>query len=212
MQARLSGKGAILADMGRIGDTSGAPGGGVSGAAIVAKAAADLAETAAKVEELARRYQAYKKTTPSFIDEFLSPEGIITKKRGIDREIAACDEGVAEKRSRITSIQKENKALGEKVDEYRGTLEDQRGNRIRMQTQATGAEEAPGPARGGDPGQEGYLKELENEVFLEEKRLREGEEELGGIDEDIADIEKRGRELSAELERLERTSLSRTRT
>ena len=90
------------------------------------------------------------------------------------------------------------------MDEYRRTLEDQRGNRIRMQTQATGAEEALALLRREIAGQDGYLKELENEVFLEQKRLREGEEELGGIDEDIADIEKRGRELSAELGRLEK--------
>jgi chromosome segregation protein len=209
IQARISGKGAILEDLGKLGG-SGAGAGGASDAAmtardgIVAKAASDLAETAAKVEELARRYQEYKKTTPSFIDEFLSPEGIITKKRAIDREIGECDEGVAERRTRIAALQKENKALGEKVDEYRRTLEDQRGNRIRMQTQAAGAEEALGMLRREIAGQEGYLKELENESFLEERRLRDSEEELGGIDEEIADIEKRGRDLSAELERLEK--------
>ncbi|HET7839440.1 MAG TPA: AAA family ATPase, partial [Rectinemataceae bacterium] len=53
-------------------------------------------------------------------------------------------------------------------------------------------------------GQEGYLRELENEVFLEEKRLGEAQEELGDIDGEIADIEKKGRELTAELERLDR--------
>ncbi len=73
-----------------------------------------------------------------------------------------------------------------------------------MQTQATGAEEALALLRREIAGQEGYLKELENEAFLEGKRLRDSEEELGCIDEDIADIEKRGRELSAELERLEK--------
>jgi chromosome segregation protein len=199
VQARLSGKGAILEDLRKL---SGTP---VSDRdAIVAKAAADLVETAAKAEELGRRYQEYKKTTPSFIDEFLSPEGIITKKRAIDREIGGCDESVAERRIRITSLQKENRTLGEKVDEYRRTLEDQRGNRIRMQTQATGAEEALALLRREIGGQEAYLKELENEVCLEERRLNESEEELGGIDEDIADIEKRGRELSGELERLEK--------
>jgi chromosome segregation protein len=200
IRARLSGKGAILEDLGKLRDTAT----GDSRDAIVAKAAADLGETAAQLEELARRYQEYKKTTPSFIDEFLSPEGIITKKRAIDREIGACDEGVAERRSRIASLQKDNKSLGEKVDEYRKTLEDQRGNRIRMQTQAAGAEEALGMLRREIAGQEGFLKELENEAFLEEKRLGDSEEELGGIDEEIADIEKRGRELSAELERLEK--------
>jgi len=205
VQARLSGKGAILEDLGRIGGLDATTRDAIATRdAIVAKAAADLVETAARIEELGRRYQEYKKTTPSFIDEFLSPEGIITKKRSIDREIAACDEGVAERRSRIASIQRENRTLGEKVDEYRRTLEDQRGNRIRMQTQAAGAEEALALLRREIAGQEGYLKDLENEVFLEERRLRESEEELGDIDEDIADIEKRGRELSAELERLEK--------
>ena len=197
IQARISGKGAILEDLGRLGDA------GSEAVALVSKAAVDLAETATKVEELRRRYQEYKKTTPSFIDEFLSPEGIITKKRSIDREIGACDEGVAHRRGRIAELQRDNRVLGEKVDEYRRTLEDQRGNRIRMQTQATGAEEALALLRREIAGQEGYLKELENEVFLEGKRLSDSEDELGGIDEEIADIEKRGRELSAELERLE---------
>jgi chromosome segregation protein len=200
VQARLSGKGAILQDLGALRDTAG----NEARDAVVAKAAEDLAATASQLEELARRYQEYKKTTPSFIDEFLSPEGIITKKRSIDREIASCDEGVAERRNRIGSLQRDSKALGEKVDEYRRTLEDQRGNRIRMQTQATGAEEALALLRREIAGQEGYLKELENEVFLEERRLKDSEEELEGIDEEIADIEKRGRELSAELERLEK--------
>jgi len=140
-------------------------------AALVAKAAADLTETAAKVEELARRYQDYKKTTPSFIDEFLSPEGIITKKRAIDREIGECDAGVAERRGRIGALQKDNRALGEKVDEYRKTLEDQRGNRIRMQTQAAGAEEALGMLRREIAGQEGFLKELEKEKEAAEKYI-----------------------------------------
>jgi chromosome segregation protein len=200
IQARLSGKAAILEDLGRS-----APGASADARdALVAKAAADLAETAQKAEELKRRYQDYKKTTPSFIDEFLSPEGIITKKRSIDREIGECDSGIAERKARIAALQQGSRALGEKVEEYRRTLEDQRGNRIRMQTQATAAEEALTLLRREIAGQEGFLKELENEVYLEEKRLKEAEEELGGIDEEIADIERRGKELSAELERLEK--------
>jgi chromosome segregation protein len=197
--ARLSGKAALLEDIGRIPDQR------VDEAReLLAKAREDLLATAAQAQELARRYQDYKKTTPSFIDEFLSPEGIITKKRAIDREIAACDDGVANRKSRIASLRAENKALGEKLDEYRRTLEELRGNRIRMQTQISAAEEALGLLRREIAGQEGYLKELENEVYLEEKRLGEAQEELEEIDEEIADIEKRGRQLQSEVERLEK--------
>jgi chromosome segregation protein len=200
VQARLSGKGAILEDLRTLRDTATDS----SRDALVAKAAADLTESAAKVEELSRRYQEYKKTTPSFIDEFLSPEGIITKKRSIDREISECDSGVAERRTRIASLKEDNKVLAGKVAEYRATLEEQRGNRIRMQTQASGAEEALALLRREIAGQEGYLKELQNEIFLEEKRLGDAQEELGEIDEEIAELEKRGRELSAEVEKLEK--------
>ncbi len=202
IRSRLAGKGAILEDLDRLRSGSGADAAQL--AAFVEKTASDLAETAAKAEELQRRYELYKKTTPSFIDEFLSPEGIITKKRAIDREIAGCDEGVARRRERIASLREENRQLGEKVEEYRRTLEELRGNRIRMQTQGTAAEESLALLRREISSQEGYLKELESEVFLDERRLTEAQEELADLDGEIADIEKRGRELTAELERLER--------
>ncbi len=197
--ARLEGKAAIFDDLAKLNDLASE---GVR--ARIAKAREDLLESAAKAAELRSRYEGYKRTTPAFIDEFLSPEGIITKKRAIDREIGAIDEGVAARRERITSLRTENRSLGEKVDEYRRTLEELRGNRIRMQTQATAAEEALAMLRREIAGQEGYLKELENEVYLEEKRLGESEEELSDIDEELAVIERRGKELTAELERLER--------
>ena len=197
--ARLSGKAAIFADLEQLPDLAGA-----EARALIAKAKADLMESAGKAEELKGRYEAYRKTTPAFIDEFLSPEGIITKKRAIDREIAAIDEGVARRREKIAALRTENKGLTEKVDEYRRTLEELRGNRIRVETQGKAAEEALAMLRREIAGQEGYLKELENEVFLEEKRLGESEEELAETDTDLADIEKKGRALQEELARLER--------
>ncbi len=197
--ARLAGKAAIFDDLSRLEDLSSG-----ESRARIAKAREDLLESQAKAEELRSRYEAYKKTTPAFIDEFLSPEGIITKKRAIDREIALIDEGVSSRRARIASLRDENKALGEKVDEYRKTLEELRGNRIRMQTQAQAGEEALAILRREIAGQEGYLKELENEVYLEEKRLGESEEELSDLDEELFEIERKGKELTLELERLER--------
>jgi chromosome segregation protein len=197
--ARLSGKAAIFDDLGKLPDT-----GSQEARNLIAKARADLQESAQRAEELKARYEAYRKTTPAFIDEFLSPEGIITKKRAIDREIAGIDEGVAKRRELILSLRAENKGLSEKLDEYRRTLEELRGNRIRVETQSAAAEEALSMLRREIAGQEGYLKELENEVFIEEKRLGEAEEELSEIDTDLVDIEKQGRALQEELARLER--------
>ncbi len=196
--ARLSGKAAIFEDLDRLPSLA-----AEEAKSVLAKARADLLESAGVAEELKGRYEAYRKTTPAFIDEFLSPEGIITKKRAIDREIAGIDDGVESRRANILNLRAENKALTEKLDEYRRTLEELRGNKIRVETQGTAAQEALALLRREISGQEAYLKELESEVFLEEKRLGDAEEELSEIDEDLADIEKQGRSLQAELARLE---------
>ena len=196
--ARFSGKAAVFADLEKAPDLAGA-----EARSLIAKIRGDLLESAGKAEELKSLYEAYKKTTPSFIDEFLSPEGIITKKRSIDREIGAIDEGVAKRRELIAKLRGENKGLNEKVDDYRRTLEELRGNKIRAETQSTAAEEALSLMRREIAGQESFLKELENEAFLEEKRLGETEEEVADLDSELAEIEQKGRSIQEELAHLE---------
>lgn len=197
--ARLSGKAAILDDLATIKDY-----GAAEARNLIASARTAMAEAAERARELKDRYEAYRRTTPSFIDEFLSPEGIITKKRAVDALVASIKDGVAERRERIVALREENRELSVKIDEYRKTLEELRGNRIRMQTQVQSAEEQLSMIRREIASQEGYYRELENEVSSEERRLADSEENLSSIDEEIADIEKRGRELTTELERLEK--------
>ena len=199
VQARLAGKKALLADLGKLAEYK-----AEDARALIEKARADMEATEAQVAELRRLYEAYKRTTPSFIDEFLSPEGIITKKRAVDERIARIKDDIARHREKILALREENRQLAERIDEYRRTLEELRGNRIRMQTQVQAAEEAFSLLRREVAVQEGVLKDLENEVYLEEKRLQDATEQLASLDEEIAEIETKGRTLSAEMEKLER--------
>jgi len=170
---------------------------------LIEKAAADLADTASKMTELKGRYEAYKKTTPAFIDEFLSPEGIITKKRAIDREIDAIDTGEAERRAKTASLREENVKLNQQMNEYRKTLEELRGNRIRSEGQIQAAEQALSMLKREVASQEGFLKELDNEIFLEQKSLDSAQENLSDLDEEIAEIEQKGQKLQAEIAKLQ---------
>jgi chromosome segregation protein len=197
--ARLSGKAAILEDLARLKDY-----GANEARTLIENASTAMAEASERARELKDRYEAYRKATPSFIDEFLSPEGIITKKRAVDALMASIKEGVTERRTKIATARDENRELLLRVDEYRKTLEELRGNRIRMQTQVQAAEESLSMIRREIASQEGYYRELDNEASLELRRLAEAEEDLLSIDGEIADIEKRGRDLSAELDRLEK--------
>jgi chromosome segregation protein len=78
-------------------------------------ALADASRDAEKAREL---FDAYRKATPAFIDEFLSPEGIMTKKRTLDAKVRASKDAVAALRDRIAELRTENDGLGVKIEEY----------------------------------------------------------------------------------------------
>jgi chromosome segregation protein len=166
--------------------------------------AAGLAEAASDAEKALSLFENYRKSTPSFIDEFLAPEGIITKKRSLDGLIRGAKEGIEERRDRINALRGDNAELGVKIGEYRATLEDLRVNRAQMGAQAQSAEEQARLIRRELAGQEGLLRNVRDELFLDRRRCGEIEERITETKEEIDGIEQRGVTLTAELETLEK--------
>jgi chromosome segregation protein len=160
----------------------------------------ELESIAVKLESA---FASYQKTIPGFIDEFLSPEGIITKKRAIDEKIQQNRASIAAKRELIGTLKAENTELVRKIEDYRKTLEGLRLNQVQMKTQAEAAEEQARLIRRDLASQEAALRELENELFTEQKRLDDIREQVNEIESDLASIEYKGRTLTAELEKLE---------
>ena len=132
-----------------------------------------LEELKKNVAALGEHIEIYKKVIPSFIDEFLAPEGIITKKREIDRQIEGARENISRNRRESESLREENSNLRKKIDEYRTTLEDLRVNRIQLITQRKGMEEALQLLGRDLTAQEGAV--VENQLDLENCRHRAGE-------------------------------------
>ena len=65
-----------------------------------------LKDSAVHLDNLIDLFNKYKKSTPSFLDDFLAPDGIITKKRDIDNNI--------NKQKTINDDIYKNKVWGEK--------------------------------------------------------------------------------------------------
>ena len=165
---------------------------------------AGLGEAALRADKAISIFESYRKSSPSFLDDFLAPEGIITKKRALDAKIRSCRDGVIEKRDQITGLRKQNQDLGVKISEYRVTLEDLRLNRVKMATQAESAEEQARLIRRELSGQEALQKTIQDELFLDRKRLGEISEHIAEAEAGIAEIDKKGKELSEDLEKLEK--------
>lgn len=81
-----------------------------------------LQEISRSIEVLAELFSSYRNTIPSFIDELLAPEGIITQKHGIDGEIAASRSRSLAHREVIKTLREENHGLAELLEQYRERL------------------------------------------------------------------------------------------
>jgi len=166
--------------------------------------AAGLAEAAGRADKALSLFESYRKSSPSFLDDFLAPEGIITRKRALDAKIRTCRESVLEKREYISNLRKNNEDLSIKINEYRATLEDLRVNRMKMATQAEAAEEVARLIRRELSGQESLLKTIQDELNSDRKRLNEIDERITDTQAEIVEIERKGKQFSDDLEKLEK--------
>ncbi|MCL2092610.1 MAG: AAA family ATPase [Treponema sp.] len=163
-----------------------------------------LAEAAGRAVEAHSLFETYRLSTPAFLDDFLSPEGIITKKRALDSDIRSNREGVLEQREQITGLRGQNDNLHGKINEYRSTLEDLRVMRMKMATQAESAEEVARFIRRELSGQEELLKTIQEELSQDRSRCTEIDERIAGGEKAIRDIDAKVTQLNLDLENLEK--------
>ena len=167
-------------------------------------AVAAFTEILRMLEELSQLISEYTKTTPQFIDDFLSPEGIITKKRGIDSSIQQNLATIDSIKNESAELSSKNTALNKKIDEYKDTLSKLRINQAQMAQQITSCEQQISTLRKTLASEETSLREQQNELFEENKRREENEEQLQETEESIAELEAQGQKITAELNDLDK--------
>jgi chromosome segregation protein len=169
----------------------------------VKEAADAFEETQKLVAQLESALADYMKASPAFITEFLSPEGIMTKKRSIDAKIQ-------ENLSRISSINKHieelhaaNTGLIDKINEYKETLSKLKINEAKMKEQISAAEQQTTILRRSLTSQTNTLRDTDDELLAETKRAEEMNEQIEGVQDELAEIEKKGKVLADELAKLD---------
>ena len=164
------------------------------------KASAAFDEAERILGELTDAFKEYELTTPQFIDDFLAPEGIITKKRTIDSEIRAKAAQTQKLRDEISSLKTENTGLVSKINEYRATLEQLRIQQAEMKTQVQSVEEQIRLLRRDLTSQENTLRETEGEIYSEQKRYDDFKDQVLELEGEIASIERKGRQLDGAIQ------------
>ena len=163
-----------------------------------------FSEMESLLQQLKEALAQYIDSTPQFIDDFLAPEGIITRKRSIDREILQIQQRQEGLRERISELKSENANLVGKIDEYRSTLEELRIQKAQMQTNIQSAEDKIRLLRRNLASEEAALREVDNELFAEKNRFEDIHQQLLELEGEIASIERKGIAMTSELQALEK--------
>ena len=162
----------------------------------VREAVGVLDEVAGLVGAVEAQIQSYAQTMPAFIDEFLSPEGIITKKRGIDQKIQENVQKTGIIRERIDGLKAENILLIGKINEYKETLAQLRVSEAQMQQQIFNARQTADLLKRNLVSEQNALRQNEQDLYLEQKNQEEMEERLSEIASALSEIERRGAECA----------------
>lgn len=157
----------------------------------------------AMLEELKNCVDSYTKTTPQFIDDFLSPEGIITKKRQIDDAINDNMAQIDEINSENEGLTKLNASLTKKINEYKDTLNKLQVNRAEMIQQINSCNQQIFTLKKTIASEQASLKEQEDELYQENHRKEEIDEQLQEIDEQISELQYKGEKLTQDLNQLD---------
>ena len=163
-----------------------------------------LEESLARTRELDGLFDQYRRCTPVFLEEFLAPEGIITKKRELDNRITENLRLRTEKREASDTLRLENQSLNARISEYRGTLEELRVNRAQTHTRKA--------SLGGDIERlQEQVEDLQTQLSENTKQIDESRKRSADIDTQIEDLqsqktslEDEDRRIKKELSRLEK--------
>ena len=173
------------------------------GAKIAGESAEAFGEAFALTEKLEAALDSYIKVSPQFISEFLSPEGIITKKRGVDQKIQENLVQIGELDKRIDELKKENESLGAKISEYKETLAKLQVNEAMMKEQIASAQNQMTMLRRALTTAENDLRQNEEDLYAEQRRKEDLEEQMQTVSEELAEIEERGQKTADRLKELD---------
>ncbi len=160
-------------------------------------------DTFEQLNEIQTAINEYQNASPAFITEFLSPQGVMTKKRDIDEQINQNIQNVDSINNQISQLHGENKTLSSKIEEYKETLNKLKLNEIQMKEQISASQSQITMLNRQISSEKASLEETENELFIETKRADEISDQINTYQDELAEIEYRGKKLAEEMNELD---------
>ena len=155
--------------------------------------AADSLENVISLSEKAKiAADEFASTIPNFLDDFLSKDGILTRKRKIDSEIEFKSGKIKTLKDEAEKRKIENESLAGKIEKFKETLSTLRINEAQMAAQIDSSKKQSEMLQRQLAQAKAENARNRDEIFLEKKRFAELSEQIAELAETLAEIELRG--------------------
>ncbi len=150
----------------------------------------------------------YQATIPRFLDDFLAPEGTITRKRSLDERIEEAQDKNSQLRQRNNELNEEISALQKSAEKERSNLEQLRLNRVQLQGRVHSQWETV--KRHGKELDENQKSLVDLDARIERDRSRVGQLEKGilALQKEHDNLEEQERQIRDEIATLENSIAS----
>ncbi len=170
---------------------------------IIQEASDSFGEAEKLIADVENALDEYEKASPAFITEFLSPQGIMTKKRELDGQIVDNHNQIDGLNKEIEELRSCNGELSSKIDEYKETCNKLRVNKVQMETQIQASIQQASLLRRNLVSEQNVLRQSQEELAGEQQKAESLEDQIMEVQEELAELEHKGTKLAEELKELD---------
>ncbi len=171
--------------------------------AFLEKVAQNWQELATLLSDVQEHWVRYRASVPSFLQEFLAPEGIVTQKRSLEGKINASRQRATAAQDEIVTRRAQATRLTAQVEEYRQSLEELKIRQGTMNAQAQAGETALAELYQRVQEQEWSRQENERDQEEHRERIRLIDTNLEGLKAQEAELARQDNVLRGDTDKLE---------
>ncbi len=150
-----------------------------------------------------RAFQTYQNAIPRFLDDFLAPEGTITRKRMLDDTIERLQQESINARGQIQELTKEIQHLQESIEEERVNQEQMKVNRVQLQGRREQQLDSARRHLKEAEDLERQHRELDQRIGSDQERSELLARQFTKMHEELETLQEQEQELQEELKTLE---------
>lgn len=203
LKIRTEGRAKILLDKKNLAD-------GESALGLLEGSAGDFNMLSESISHLSELFETYRNSGDEFLEEFLSPQGIITRKRELDAKILEINKTIKDLRDLLKRLSEQRRSLSAQIQQTRNSLEELRVAQARTTTQVAAAEDSLSSLVREIEAEETRLGEIRDQVAAEDVKIKNLDEQAGKLVEKRENLASRQKKINQAMSELEKNISSKT--